>query len=145
FDKHPAKIQIIKKAKLKNLSNPLTKSYATMAKGIYESNDINFAGHYILLEIGNTTHETSAVIADVKTGLVYDIPENNEPYSPDAVMRCLEDDNEAINTKANSNLLVINNFKDGEFTQPVRNEYLWNDITKKFKLIKSTKLKCTNK
>ncbi|WP_312819737.1 hypothetical protein [Kaistella carnis] len=142
FGKYPAKIQKHKKAPLKNLSNPVTKSYAQISKDLYKSTNVNFGGHYVLLNIGSTNYETSAVLADIKTGQVYNIPENKEAFSPEAIYKCLNE--QIFITKPNSNLLVLHNFDGGEFNSPKRNYYLWNDKTKKFKLLKTEKLTCKN-
>ncbi len=140
FTKYPAKIQKINnKASLENLSNPLTKSYSTASKEQYKNSKINFAGHYILIENGDG-YESNAVIADVKTGKIYNIPENKEPFSANFTFQCLNQ--QPLIYKSNSNLLVINNFEGGESEKPIRNYYVWNDTTKKFKKIKSETLKC---
>jgi hypothetical protein len=41
----------------------------------------NFAGHYAFIEIGCGTECSWAVIADVKTGKLYDFPPDGAPYS----------------------------------------------------------------
>ena len=74
FEKYPAKTQNTEKKPLKNQSHPLTKSYAEISKSLYETSDVNFGGHYIVLNMGSTNYETSAVLADVCTGRIYDIP-----------------------------------------------------------------------
>ncbi|MGX9987516.1 hypothetical protein [Soonwooa purpurea] len=142
FEKYPVKVQKSKKAPLKNLSNSVTKTYSQMSKELYNNTNVNFGGHYILLNIGSTNYETSAVLADINTGKIYDIPENSEVFSPEAVFKCLNE--ETFITKPNSNLLILNNFTNGQYDKPVRNQYIWNDKTKKFKLIKSEKIVCKN-
>lgn len=140
FEKYPAKSQNTEKKPLKNQSHSLTKSYAEISKSLYETSDVNFGGHYIVLNIGSTNYETSAVLADVSTGRIYDIPENKEPFSPEAISKCL--DEETFITKPTSTLLIVNNFTDGQFDKPVKNYYSWNEKTKKFKLLKTEKLTC---
>lgn len=140
FERYPTKTEKVKKKPLKNLSHPLTQSYAQLSKSLYENSDVNFGGHYIVLNIGSTDYETSAVLADMNTGKIYDIPENKEPFSPDATLKCLNE--ETFITRPNSNLLIINNFVEGEFDKPVKNYYSWNEKTKKFKLLKTENIKC---
>ena len=140
FNKYPAKVMTSKKkAPLKNLTNPLTKTYSTDSKRWYNGGEVDFAGHYILIQTGDG-YESNAVIADVKTGTIYNIPENDNSFTNESTIKCLNED--ALNYKADSNLLVIHNFVGDESDKPVRNQYVWNDKTKKFKKIKSEKLSC---
>jgi len=113
FKGHPAKL-VLK-------GNSLATMYKSRITKIYNSEGLNFAGHYCLVWWGCGSDCQHAAVVDLKTGIVYD--------GPTAVRR--------FKFKSSSRLIIINPLNsDGKmdnscaFCKP--EFWVWNDNSKKF-------------
>jgi hypothetical protein len=107
---------------------------------MYNDAEINFGGQYIIIEHGRTNYEISAFMVDSLTGKIYDLPDSENGFGPESILRCT--DAPALDYHPNSNLLIINQYFE-ENEVPFSKKYLWDKNSKKFKLLTTEKIKCT--
>lgn len=143
FNDYPAKIYTGKKAPLKLGDWQI---FRKRLKWAHDDGKINFAGNYIVSLWGCGAGCLSGAMVDKRTGNVYDIPIGEEtPYDFGCsyeIGNTLED--ERLVFYPNSRLFISRNCESKQVGNS--NQYiekytffinLWNEKTKKFKLIKT--------
>lgn len=134
FDKYPAKVEKVNKAKLVLSSSSLGKTYKTQISNQYKTNKVDFGGHYVTTYWGAGMGLTMGAMVDIKTGKIYELPMNEENSLND----CFHND-EIETNKVNSNLFITYATKMTDDESKCKREiyyYLWNG--KSFKLLKKT-------
>ncbi|MCZ2084340.1 MAG: hypothetical protein LC112_08695 [Flavobacteriales bacterium] len=144
FSNFKTKIVKSKKANLKKHKKyqskyPKDYYYQPDIVQIYKDSEINFGGQYIIIEHGRTNYEISAFMVDSLTGKIYNLPDSENGFAPESILRCTDDP--ALDYQPNSNLLIINQYFD-ESGIPLSKKYLWDKNSLKFKLLQTDKINC---
>lgn len=123
------------KYKLSGANYQILEKFEWVRKGVQKP---NFAGHYVYSSYGCGTGCTASGIVDLKTGVVYRAPFNEE-LSSDALPKF--DVKEAF--RADSTLFYFSNYRYVEPGSPEMNQEngvaRWNESTRTFEILEKQK------
>ncbi|PWS32582.1 hypothetical protein [Pedobacter paludis] len=111
-------------------SYPEAKDFKTRITEAYTSNEVSFAGNYVLARFGCGASCIMGFMVDVRDGKIYDLPLGEENSCSFAEDRAI--------CKTNSRLFISSICKEKpESTKVYYLAYLWNEDKKEFNSIKN--------
>jgi hypothetical protein len=134
FSNYPAAVTNGKKATLILASNKLGKTFKTRISQDYKTSKVNFAGHYIVIDI----FKRGGAMVDVNNGKIYDFPDGS-----DVGMGCDDSFEYPEATHKNSKMVVFSacsqNMQDEKYNDIVYSIYIWDEANKRFSNVKEIK------
>jgi len=139
FSDFPASLSNRQKAKLNLESNKLGKTFKTKITQEYKTGKVNFAGHYIVIDI----YKGGGAMVDINNGKIYDCPFWEGPG-----MGCDESFEYPQATYKNSRMIVYSecsqNMENEKFNDIIYYVYIWDEAKKQFSNVKEIKKRVKN-
>ena len=139
FSDFPASLSNRQKAKLNLESNKLGKTFKTKITQEYKTGKVNFAGHYIVIDI----YKGGGAMVDINNGKIYDFPFWEGPGRG-----CDESFEYPQATYKNSRMIVYSecsqNMENEKFNDIIYYVYIWDEAKKQFSNVKEIKKRVKN-
>lgn len=131
FNRYHTDVQKLAHAPIDWTSYPEAKDFKTRITEAYKTDEVDFAGHYVLSIFGCGASCIMGFMVDVRDGKIYDLPLGEENS-------CLFAEDRAL-AKASSKLFIAGVCKENPDSMKVYYKaYLWNEDTKEFAEIEAT-------